>query len=458
MIRRHSFYLQLPIALFCAGVSLLAQEQGVALSLAEAERYALSRNTALHIQENQTRIAELNRSIADAAAWPKLGAVLQYSWMQPPPGAKRELLPGVELDLTSGHEVASYGVQLRQTLYAGGRIEAAQEIARLGEELSHRLQADAAGATRLQVRTLFLQTLLLEGIESLAEQNAARAEQRRLDAEKRLAAGVIPRLELLRLSAEAADASVARNERSDRTRAARAALRLALDWPEESGPALSGDLVSYADRPADLQYLRDQSGHSERLRAAQLQVQMAEANVTATRGQMLPTISAAAGADLHRPHLGQSRYDTGYSVSMQLTMPLFEHGRIQNEISRAEVEAENARLQLQNAERELDNLRTRTVDAIASLQASLPARRQNVERAQAVRDATDVARRSGAASERDLSDAELALLATRTDQLRAISEWLIAMAQWEQLTALQSGIFESSAPPSPASAQESSQP
>lgn len=423
---------------------LIAADRGktIVLDLAQAERLAVENGTAVRLRRNSSEIAELNRRIVRSAFLPAVGLYAVTSNQSPPPGIRRQILPGVNLDLTSAGSMQGYGIRLHYLLSTGGRTKTLYDMALAGRRAGNLLLQDAMANSRFEARRLYFQALLLDELEKLARENSERNRARLREWEEKYSAGTVSRLELLRLRSAAAEADLAVSESSDRREAALDLLRLALDLPPDSAIVLEQRLPAQSDLAVDPARLRNQSPASLRVRAAEIAAGQARLKVKAERAAHYPVVTVDARAGRVRPYLGENRTADAFHIGVQATLPLFEGGRVVSRVKKAELEADNARLRAREAARRIESRLRLILNHVESLQKNLSARQLNIERALAVREAVETAEKSGAATARELADADLAVLRHRLEYARSLVTLLTELADWERTSGHGCGVFE----------------
>ena len=111
--------------LLLSGETLCAQQQ-LPLSLAECRERALTHSEELQQADNRLEQARLDRKIALTASLPKIEGSLMGVYVLPDMD-----MMGMEMRIQGAYMA---GLNLTQPIYAGGKIAAAQHMARIGEE------------------------------------------------------------------------------------------------------------------------------------------------------------------------------------------------------------------------------------------------------------------------------------------------------------------------------------
>ncbi|MCB1165227.1 MAG: TolC family protein [Leptospiraceae bacterium] len=406
----------------------------IALDLRRAEELALEQNVSLRVSKNQSLMAQSAKDEAFSRFLPELSAEASYGYLSPRPGVKKEIIPGVNLNLTQPSDNYSYGLRLRQILYSGGRISTAFEIAKLGEKASQWLLKDSGRNAIFQARNLYFRALLMNELQTLASENAKRANDRWKEAQSQYRAGTISKVELLKSEAEQSGAELAATRAKDDFEASLNELKLSLGMDHGASVRLVGRLQVQRFPEVDIASLRAATPSYANAEAASLQAKQARMGVDMAEAEYWPVLSAGLSYDYKNPYLGQDKFGSGYGVFFQATMPLFDGGKRSSEVEQARLRAENAEMIAKDIYEQLENQRALLEDRIDSLSRSLLVREKSIRTARAARDAMAVAARNGAATTSDLAESELTLFQMNVEQSNAIAQLLIALSGWERLT------------------------
>jgi len=434
------------IVLFVVSLPAASPEQGEReLNLPEMERLALIRNPEMRVGRVELKIAEKKRKLAFSSYLPEIYAKAGYAYLDPPPGVKMELMPGVTLPLTFGKSNNyAYGLGLDYILFAGGQRQYGYRAAKLGEEAMHWLMRDTTRNTILRARRLYLETLLMKEMTDLSTEARDRAAQRLKDARNKLDAGSISRLAYLRVKTEASDTELLRQQAENRYAAILGEIRIFLDLKENETFKLVGQLEEFAKLPALLsqETLTSIKPDFTATKVANLRSQQAELNVKAKRGKFLPTLNGGVSYERVNPYLGQKKFGTDFQVKVGAKIPLFEGGRSVNEYREAQEESDKARILEETTRNEIQTRFALLTDRIATLRKEIETAKLSREQAQLARDATVVAQENGAATFRELADGELLLFRARVEYYKSVTAFLESVAEWERLGGGISGIFE----------------
>ncbi len=414
------------------------------LSLDEAVEQGWKANASLKVQENELQMATLDEKIAESYSYPDVSLFSSYSHVDPRPGVRKEILPGLPpLNLSIGrNDRFSHGLQLRYMLFEGGRRHHMQEASKQQKEAFRWLLLDRRRTVQYDVRRAYITILLLKEIRHLAAENLERHRRRRIDAERAFQVGTIPRLELLRSRAEEEEARIAVDEAADRLRSARQQFAILLNRKDLPEPV--GDLRQASEQAMrfDLAVLHAEEPEFARLMAASFQRRAAEEKAEAEKAEGMPAIVTGMSVAQTNPYLGEKYYGAEYNAFVQLSYPLFDSGRSSAISEKAKLAYQNVALQTDELQRTLKAQYDLLLQRIESNQRTIRSRRTGVERAEQAFAAAQVAYKNGAIDLGRLLDAELLFLKSRVDFFRSTAEFYENLAAWERWSGRTSGQFE----------------
>ncbi|MCP3960370.1 MAG: TolC family protein [bacterium] len=403
------------------------------LDLTQVVGLALARNPALQTQvERRAEVAGGVKEVA-ADAWPQLDLVGSWSRARNPALLNSpdfedivEQFPDFE---PGEQELWDVGLELTQTLYSGGKVRAAVDLAEL-----------VVGITEAQIETAELEAALnaAEAYYRLLQAESAletvevqqKARQRSLEVvEVRYELGDATRLELLRARSAltAVEPAVARIRGRVDVEKSRLRVALGLDFGTEiEGAPVAGELPEPPSLAGLLNLAREQRPELEDL-ALQTEALGRQRVVTAADGKPQVELATSYGRQVRLvDDFGDPLFDN-WGVSLALTWSLFDGGRRRGEL-----------LQLESRRRQLDWQRRDLVNEIASeIEEALVAYRTSRERLRAAEAAAEVAReasrvalesyREGVAIQADLLGAQEQEIQAEFVRVEAVYEaWVLA--------------------------------
>lgn len=449
----------------------------VLLSLDEAIRLATDESEEIRLARSRIELAEAQVTATRADALPQLNANLGYtrtfassfdtgesmtlpdSLMFSPdttapleervrylerrvPTAALGGLGSLFGDLPFGREnVYNATITGSQTLYSGGRVGAALDIARSFREATRLNLVEEAAEIELQVRAAYVQALLaieLEDATAAALQQAeAFLEQERL----REQAGQVSELEVLR-------AQVDRDNLRPQLIQVRNAAELALlnvkrltDIPMSMPLRLTSGLESpsaeeLAEVTLDAEVVTAQRAS---ILAAEQQVLIGEQQVRIARGAFLPNVTLQT--NYGRQLFPSSAIDfsgdwrTDWTVTLGVQIPIFQGFRRTAEVDRAQVELLQTRLQVAQLREAVQLEYQQALGEKRRAAEAITGRQSTVSVAQRVYELTELRYEQGLATQLEVTDARLALLQARTNLAQAIADYHVADAGIARATA-----------------------
>ncbi|MGD2069277.1 MAG: TolC family protein [Gemmatimonadota bacterium] len=341
-------------------------------------------------------------------------------------------------DLPFGQENAyAISVTGSQLVYSGGRVGSALEIAHDFVDAAELNLIEERAELELQVRSAYYRALLARELERISVEALAQAERFFGQEQLRLEAGRASELDVLR-------AEVSRDNLRPQLVEARNAADLALldlkrlvDVPLQRPLELTTGLDApdlESDGGAVTQPSREfRTDRRASVLAADRQVSIAREQVSVAKSAFLPdvSLSTAYGRQLFPSSAFDLRGDwrTDWTVSLNVSIPVFSGLRRFADVSRAQVQLRQAELQLEQLQeavqleyRQAEAERERAVAAIA-------ARRRTASMAERVYELTVLRYDEGQATQLEVQQARLDLLQARTNLAQAIADFHIADAR-----------------------------
>ena len=378
--------------LFWALAAAPAVSAGVAdtltLSLAECRRRALASSEAVGQAALRERQADFDRQIARAAYLPALDATALGAYMLPDMD-----MMGMKLRM---HGTYMAGLSLTQPLYAGGRIQAGNRLARTGRQVAAEQSRLSRHDVLQDVDQAYYTYVATRGKVRVVERHLALADTLCRQVRTACAAGMATESDWLR--AQAGRSRV----RYQLQKAEHGALlcRLALCRAIGAGPEVQiipTDTV-FADALADVPTEQTTPAARPELRLLELRVDAARHQERMARADMLPSVGLQAGyvwfggIDMTGTAAGtagepvpfkQEIRDGNFVAMLAVKIPLFSWGDNRSKMRKARLDTELAGLELQKSRRlmqlELQQARLGVEDAAALIRTARLALSQATE-------------------------------------------------------------------------------
>jgi cobalt-zinc-cadmium efflux system outer membrane protein len=263
----------------------------------------------------------------------------------------------------------------------------------------------------------------------LAEENVQLAEREIPVTQKRIEAGKASNVELIRANTEVATARIGLTEARHDLEAAR--VNLAAQWGAKKAtfPSVTGDLEQLRPIPS-LESLKAKLQANPELARWTTERQRREATLSLARAEAHPDLTLNAGPRL----LGASRADMSLVAGFSIPLPLWN--RNQGKIAEAEA----------NVAKTSDERAAAEAGAYAELNEAYQTLQRAAEEVRILRDTvlpgaksavdqTTEGYAAGRFSQLDVLDAQRSYIETRTQYVRALSDFQKAAAQIDALTA-----------------------
>lgn len=414
-----------------------AQPQLRRLSFTDAVVLALQQNLSLRTAALEVAIAEAQWAQARGAKSPQVGLQASYTYLQQPgqtlsfpnpfgpqPSTITVTLPPPEPN------VLSLRLLTQLPLYTGGRLEAQIALAEANVRGARAVLERTRQQVVLQVQQAYLAVLLAQETVQAARRALEQAQEARRVAEARFRAGTSPRFDVLQADVAVANAQqgLVRAEAGLQNAQAQlnALLNLPLGTPLELTDTLAVRPVG-GTLPEGIAQALERRPELVELRA---RMDAARAAIDLARSGGQPNLALAANMDLTGP-LNTLR--TTWSVTLAVTLQLYDGGITRERIREAELRFEQLRV-LEAQQRVRIELEVRQAwNALQQSQGTLTAAEAALSQA---REAARIARvrfEAGVgtslellSAQAQLAQAELALAQARFDQNRARLEWLLS--------------------------------
>lgn len=462
--------LLLPLAGVLSGQEVPVTTDTLQLSLPEAVNRALGESEEILLARSQVALANAQISSARSAILPQVNANLGYTRtlasvfsgasapaipdslrFDPDPSLPLEerveyledrtpiaalgALGGLFSDLPFGRDHA-YTASLSgsQLLFSGGRAGAALNIARDYRSAAEAGLAQQEAQIQLQIRSAYYQALLAQEVAAIAEAALEQAEAFYQQEQLRLRAGQASELEAMRAEVERDNLQPQVVQGRNAADLALLNLKRLVNIPLTQPLRLTTPLqVPAITDPSEVrpseELVRAQQAS---IAAVEEQVDIRQQQVRIARGAFLPNISvsSAYARQLYPsdPFTLNDPWQTDWTVSLQVSLPVFSGFRRVADVSQARVQLEQSRLQLSQLRESVQLQYQQAYGEKQRALSAMQARQRTVDVAQRVYDLTVLRYERGLATQLEVSDARLSLLQARTNLAQAIADFYTADA------------------------------
>jgi outer membrane protein len=439
----------LAVLVVVSGRSVEAQPEpaALALSLDAAVARALERSEEVRAARAQRALAESQIVQTRAQALPQVSANVGYSRtlasifdrvaFQFPVdgnGNGNGSDPGLG-DLPFGQRnIWTSALTISQPLYAGGAVRAAQEVAERVRRAADLEVREVESEIELRVRQAYVQMVLGDELLRIAEEARGLADAQVQQVALFRAQGVASDFDVLRAEVDRDNLQppivAARNAR----RVAELTLKQLINVPagQPIVPTTGLDpILLEVDRGA----LRAAVEQRSALRALDEVAAAREEAVRVARAAGRPSVSTNATFGFQS--FGVTPFEDvrrDWSVGVQLSVPLFDGGRVRGQVEQAIVERELVGLQRAQTREALDVELEASLGEFDAARAEIDARRATAGQARRALELVELRFRNGLATQLDVSDARLLLQQAQVNEVQAFAAYVSTIARIERVT------------------------
>ncbi len=330
-------------------------------------------------------------------------------------------------------------LHLEQTIFQNGQlgVRKARRIADLFSKSSREDTRLTRDEVILNVRKTYYSVLLSQRIVAVFKETFSQTEAHFQDVKKKYEAGVAAEFDLLRSDVDRSEAKAGLLEAQNRLEMAKSALKNAIGLPLASNVDVRGAL-EYKPLPGKQIETQSHTALSLRpeMKQLNLQLEMARLNTSIQRGRYLPSLSLVGDYQFQGQssdfRFGATERSTSLTAGLNLRFDIFDGFAARARTQQARAQASAIEHQAESVgrliEMEVEQASLRMKDA----QERIAARGKSVEQAKKAHDIAEVRYDSGIGTQLELFDARLALNRTRTNYLRAIYDYNIALCDWQK--------------------------
>jgi outer membrane protein len=398
------------------------------LSLSKAIRLASQNNPEVLIAHEDTTIAEAEVQIARSARLPIIGLGAAYILANDNFFYTLSTGPG-NIPRSSAGE---FNLGLSLPLFTGGRLEAQEARAKAQHDASHFDLSASQRASIFAVRQAYYQAVLAQTQEQVYRDYVAQREAALSNTRERLAVGKVPRVYLLRDETELATAKQTLLAAQSLKGGAFADLKRAMGVSPASDFTLSDDLQMRSSTLDLTQFLSKIDQKNPELAALRLQIQSAQADLRIAQAVFLPQVNLYGQGELRTP--ATDGFGNGGSLVVAATLPILDFGGRGAEVAKATAALHKAQIQLDAKEQDLSRMVTRAWLDLQQASGVIELTRAAVAQAGEENRLAQERFAVGRSIQVELLDSSVTLLRKRLENLKAVYDQNVALAQLEQLT------------------------
>lgn len=392
------------------------------LDLRSAVRYALDHNYAILQAREAIRFQEGVIVQVKSAAIPNVAA--QGQWQR----------NDADISQTFPQETSFWNVTLSatQTLYAGGGVVSAIKAARLDRDAAAYDLQTAIDTALLDVRTKFFNVILAREKIRVDEENVQLYQHQLEDTKNQFQAGSVSNFEVLRAKVYLANAEPALITARNDYRIAIEQLRQSLGVPTSTAfPEVAGDLSFTPETYETDAAIASAHEHRPELEKLEKLQQAGEEMVTNAKSGFYPTLQAFGNYQWDGYTFvdsGGSANVNGWAFGLQSTWHIFDGRSTDGRVRQAKSLLETARLNKASEELEVDVEVRQAMSSLEEAKELVDASSQTIDQAAESLRLADAKFHAGSATQLDVLTSQVALTQSKTDQLTANYNYLVALA------------------------------
>jgi outer membrane protein len=393
------------------------------LDLRGAVGYALDHNYSILQARETIRLQEGVIVQVKAQGIPNVGATGEYQRNQP---SISETFPASN---------ALWAVELKatQTLYAGGGVHSAIKAAQLTRDAAALDLQTAIDAALLDVRTKFFNVVLARAKIGVEEDNVKLYQHQLDDTNNQFEAGSVSKFEVLRAKVFLANAQPNLITARNTYRISVEQLRQSLGaTSSDSFPEVVGDLNVEPQTYDPTAAIASAHEHRPELQKFEKLESAGIESVTTARSTQYPNLQAFGGYEwdgfgYSNSSLG-SPSANGWLFGLQSTWAIFDGRATEGRVHQAKSLLEQARLSKASEELEVDVEVRQALSSLQEAQELVTASAQTIEEAAEDLRLADAKYHAGSATQLDVLTSQVSLTQSKTDQLTANYNYLVALA------------------------------
>jgi outer membrane protein TolC len=389
------------------------------LTLEEAIRVALANNREILVAKEKIEEAKQRIKEAKAGYFPTIDLSGTYTHLNEAPSQMGK--------------ADSYVSKLSfsQPLYTSARLSYANKGASLYYQKLQEDLKNAQNQITFQVKKAFYGVLLAQENVEVTEKALDQAKRHLAVVEDFFKVGVVSKFDLLRTRVEVANLKPDLVQVRNNLRLSRESLANLLSFPSAS-LQLEGEL-SFEPLKISLEEAIDKALKERRdLKSFKLQKEMLEAALKLDEVQNKPTLALAGNYQYQNPSHGKDEWGEEWNLNLVLSIPFFDGWANRARVAQRRSQIKQIDLSLRGLEAGID---LEVKKAFWDLEASkerIYAQEKNIEQAEEALSIAEVRYKSGAITNLEVLDAQLALTRVRVGYLKALFDHNVAMAELEK--------------------------
>jgi outer membrane protein TolC len=424
----------IPISFVWCAIVSVASADGP-LTLQESIETALQRNVVVHSAREGVRASEAKKNEAFTGFLPRLSTAYSYSRLNEPPQVRLAFTAYQPIQ-TGTEDNYNWFVEMRQPIFAGGRILSTYQASSIGLDLSRVEEISAVQSIVLETKTAYFTILKNEKLMEVARQSVEQRTAQRDLSKNFYDVGLIPKNDLLTAEVELANGNQLLVRAENNLEISRAKFNTVLRR-EINEPVRVVDILRYEPYDKTLnECLKVAAEQRPEIKSATLRVEQAKKQVDLAASDFYPSVNLSGRYGRFGDHAdvqGSLYQDQeSWSVLAVASWDFWEWGRTkynrdyyqsrqrqtQDQLTdvrdQVALEVKSAYLLVKEAEKRIGVAEKSIVQADENLRIYQERYRVQV------------------ATSKDVLDAQTLLVRARADYYDALSDHLIALARLER--------------------------
>jgi len=406
------------ISILCL-ISLPGWSRAKSLTLEEAIRVALANNREILVAKEKIEEARQRIKETKAGYFPTINLGGTYTHLNEAPSE------------TGKADSYISKLSFDQPLYTSGRLSYANKGASLYYQKPQADLENAQNKITFQVKKAFYAVLLAQENVKVTEKALDQAKKHLAVVEDFFKVGVVSKFDLLRTRVEVANLKPNLIQARNNLRLSRESLANLLSLSSTS-LKLEGEL-SFEPLKISLEEAIDRAlKERSNLKSLKLQKEMSEVALKLAEVQNKPTLALVGNYQYQNPSHGKDEWGEEWNLNLVLSIPLFDGWANRARVAQRRSQIKQIDLSLRGLEAGIDLEVKKAFWDLEASEERIYAQEKNIEQAEEVLSIAEVRYKSGAITNLEVLDAQLALTRVRLGYLKALYDHNVAMAELEK--------------------------
>jgi outer membrane protein len=326
----------------------------------------------------------------------------------------------------------SLALSVQQPLFTWGRIRSGYDMSKYGLSLTQEQLRKARQEIKFSVTSLFYNILLARELIKVREESIARTQDHLATVQQRYDKGYASEFDVLRVKVQLANAKPPLVQAKNLYQLTLDNLKNLLGIDLSDSLTLEGGLefepIEVDQSQAEELALQERS----ELKLIADQREMGQKALALAAAGNKPSLFGAANYLYEKPYYGEDVWKTDWNFTLALSVPIFDGFLTRSKVRSAK--SDLRQLEITESQTE-DMIRLEISQAISDLnlaRENILSQTENVNQAKESLRIANVQYDKGLLTNLELMDTEFALTVAETNHLQALSDYLIAKAQYQR--------------------------